>query len=200
MRLTCRNLLLVTACLLMVAPAGFAGVITFSNLSDGIAVPNGYAGMDWSNFYVMNAVPPPGNPFASAGIATMPLSFAVNKPGTTASFGSSTDFTFTSAWLGTEWTNRLALDIVGLNDTGNVVDRKLVMLTDGSPLHVIFDWKGIDQVQFIPIGAATSNGSLQFAVTEIAIGSPAPEPATLFLLAPGLGFVAARMRRMRHAK
>jgi hypothetical protein len=194
MRLLSRKILLLTACLVMASSGSFASVITFNSLTgNGSAIPDGYAGLNWNNFYLMNVAPPP------VGAAT--VSYAYNQGGTAASVSSTSDFNLASAWLGTEWNNHLAVEVVGLAD-GKVVDHTIVALIEGAPQQVNFNWTGIDQVRFSPMGAASTTGPLQFGVSELVINPVAatPEPATLLLLTPALGLVASRLRKFRVSK
>ena len=194
MRLLSRKILLLTACLVTASSGSFASVITFNNLTgNGSAIPDGYAGMNWHNFYLMNASPTP--------VDAAMVSYAYNQGGTAASLSSTSDFNLASAWLGTEWSARLAVEVVGLED-GKVVDHKIVALIEGAPQQVNFNWTGIDQLSFSPLGAATTTGLLQFGVSELVInpGAATPEPATLLLLTPALGLVASQLRKFRVSK
>lgn len=55
MRLRPRKGLLLAACLLAISLFASAEVITFSSLpGNGKPIPNGFAGLDWLNFYDMD--------------------------------------------------------------------------------------------------------------------------------------------------
>jgi len=168
-------------CLLMISSACFGSVITFNDLSGrGIVIPDGYAGFQWINFDRMSGV------FAS-GATTAMQTFAVNHAGQVASFGSDSGFTLTSAWLATRWNSDLSVEVVGLVG-GQPVHSLIVDLRGGTPQVVTFNWGRIDEVRFVPQAQASAKGSMEFAVSDLAVNRSipsAPEPATLLLLAPG---------------
>lgn len=100
MRLNVRKMVLLASCLMLITSVSMASVITFDTLSgNAIAIPDGFAGFDWNNFYHMNLGSTFSNiPLNTAGVPDM-HSFAYNNGGQVASFGSSGTFTFNSAWL-----------------------------------------------------------------------------------------------------
>jgi hypothetical protein len=195
-----RRTMLLSLCMLAITSAAFGSVITFSDLS-GTTIPNGYAGFDWTNFDHM-----PGmlDPLAKGGPAIAPpapQSFAMNHAGQVASFGSTAQFTLTSAWLGTSWSNQLSLEVVGLLD-GTAVHSVMVDLQSGQPQIVNFNWSGINEVRFVPIAAASVAGATQFAMTDVIVNqAPAvPEPATLLLFVPVIGLLGNKLQRSRFGK
>lgn len=199
MRLVSRRMLLLAACLLLITSASFASVITFNNLpGNGTAIPNGYAGLNWNNFYDMNLLTPVNGGAYNGGVPAM-SSYAFNKAGAVATFGSTGTFTFTSAWLGTEWANHLGLEVLGLLD-GKIVDRTILVLNAGAPTLQSFNWSGIDEVKFSPLGTATSKGTLQFEMSSLVINTSTPEPASLLLLMSGLALGVTRLRNPRSAR
>src|SRR5438552_3591881 len=100
-----RRKTLLPLCLLVVTSASFGSVITFNDLSgNGNAIPNGYAGFSWTNFDRMAGMPVPDA--TAVGAAGAAQSFAVNRAGQIASFGSDTTFSLVSAWLSTEWNSQ----------------------------------------------------------------------------------------------
>ena len=183
---------------------GFAESITFTGLSpNGSAIPNGYAGFQWSNFDLMTgplnglAVNPGG-----VGNSLFTQSFAVNGRARTASFSSATQFGLASAWLATQWNTLLNIEVVGLLD-GKPVHSMLVDLRGGVPQLITPNWSGIDQVRFVPRAQASAPGSMEFAVSDIVVNQvnqPVPEPATLLLLVPAIGVAATRLHILRSGK
>ncbi len=188
-------------CLLVISSACFGSVITFGDLSgSGIAIPNGYAGFNWNNFDGMaGSFAPVAD---AAGASSAAQTFVVNHAEQAASFGSATGFTLTSAWLATQWNSQLSVEVIGLVD-GKPMQSLIVDLRSGAPQVVTFSWGQIDEVRFVPRAQASAKGSMEFAVSDLVINQSnqsVPEPATFLLLAPGLGFAATKLRKLRLSK
>jgi PEP-CTERM motif-containing protein len=203
MRLAPGRILLLAACLFVVSAFGWAEVITFNSLpGNGTPIPNGFAGMDWNNFYDMSTLKTAAEqvdnvpPVSNAGLV-----FAYNNGAGPASFSSPDAFTFTSAMLSTDGTKSMVIEVLGLLN-GSVVDRLNLALDSAVPVQENFDWSGIDGVQFIvPQPGTGENRTIQFALDQVVINTPAvPEPATLLLLGSGLGLVYTQARRLRGKK
>jgi hypothetical protein len=201
MRPAQRKILLLTACMLVISSLGWADVINFSNLPDnGTAVPEGYAGFNWHDFFDMrmNAVLDPIPNAATAGAVPPGLSFAFNHPGSSSAFSTRTGtFSFDSAWFDSMGARTTALQVEG-ELHGKVVDSKIILLTSGKPQLQTFDWSGINEVRFIPIQAASSGGGVQFLMTDVMVNAatPAvPEPVSLLLLGSGVGLIFTRLRK-----
>ena len=85
--------------------------------------------------------------------------FAYNNGGAPATFSGSDTFRFSSAWLATDGSSPMTVEVVGLLGD-KVVDRTMLVLR--SPVHIqeTFNWSGIDDVRFVPRASASSNGKL----------------------------------------
>ncbi len=199
MHLAQRKFLLLTACLFLISSLGSAEVITFNSLpGNGTAVPNGFAGMDWNNFYdVSMAQMLTGNNVPGGALNT---SFATNTGGAPAWFTSTGTFSFASALLATDGTSPLRLEVVGLLN-GKVVDQAMLTLSSAVPAQETFNWSGIDGVRFVPQPGPNSNVEVQFALSQLVVNAAAvPEPTSLLLLGSGLGMLCIQARKLRGEK
>ena len=189
MRPAPRKILLVTACLLIVSSWGWANVINFSNLpGNGSAVPEGYAGFNWHNFYDMS-----GNSALTAALPS--LSFAFNHAGTAAFSQGGSTFSFDNAWFESMGTRATALEVEG-ELHGKIIESKLIVVTSTPELQT-FDWSGVTEVRFTPLALATNTAAgAQFLITNLTVNAPGvPEPTTLLLLGSSLGLVFTRLRK-----
>jgi hypothetical protein len=177
-----------------------AAVITFDDISDpfeGTLISNGYAGLDWFNFYAANgATAAAGNngPGYANGVVSSP-NIAFNGAGANASFSSPTsnNFSVSSLDLTAAFTNGLSVTISGL-ENGVVVDTLNQSFNTSGPTLVTLDWSGINEVEFSSGGARGD----QFVLDNLDI-SNTPLPATLPLFAGGLGFVGYLTRRRKQS-
>ena len=80
-----------------------------------------------------------------------------NNGGAPATFSGSDTFTFSSAWLATDGSSPMTVEVVGLLG-GKVVDRTMLVLRSPVPIQETFNWSGIDGVRFVPRTSASSNG------------------------------------------
>ena len=203
MRFALRNNLLLALCLLVVSSFASAEVITFNSLpGNGTPIPNGFAGLDWNNFYDMdmNVLLPPAAMIQLANSVPSATTFAYNNGGAPAAFSATSMFTFDSAWLALDGSTPMTVEVMGLLG-GNVVDHVTLVLSSPVPVQETFNWSGVDAVRFVPQLSATSSGKMQFALSEIVINSPAvPEPASMLLLGSGVGLVITRLRKNKSSK
>jgi VCBS repeat-containing protein len=145
-----------------------ATTLTFDNLpSTGEGpVPNGYGGLDWSNFYYLDSstdVPTSGY---SHGTVSAP-NVAYNAYGETASV-SGTTFNFIGADLTGAWNNGLSITVDGY-DHNVLVDQETVVVNTNTPTWFEFNFNGITDLVFSSSGGVSAgydgNGT-QFAMDD----------------------------------
>lgn len=66
--------------------------------------------------------------------------FAYNNGGAPATFSGSDTFTFSSAWLATDGSSPMTVEVVGLLG-GKVVDRTMLVLSSPVPIQETFNWQ-----------------------------------------------------------
>ena len=166
------------------------GVLTFDNLPAGdyrggpgyAAVPNGYGGLNWNNFGVVNgAEMSPSNGYASvlgyySGVVS-PNNVAFNESGDTASITVSGGlFDLDSAYLTSAIDSVPLLDIQVQGFVGATIlyNNTYTVNNSGSTL-INFDYSGIDSVTF-------TSGEEQFAMDNLTVFVPEPKSLNLILL------------------
>ena len=154
----------------------------FDNLSDpgasGMPIPNGYGGLNWSNFYYLNSdavFQHYGVSGYSNGTVTAP-DVAYNGFGATASV-SGTTFNFIGADLTAAWNNDLTITVSGY-DNNVLVDQETVVVNSTAPTFFNFDFNGITQLVFSSSGgnnAGYDGAGTQFVLenfTSTAMSNP----------------------------
>jgi hypothetical protein len=179
-----------------------ATTITFDNLTDygyGTLINNGYEGLDWNNFYVMNTTDYYENTGANGytnGTASAP-NVAYNGFGYPASISSSTPFTFNSAYFNAAWNNGLSITLTGLLNGVAEDSATFQVNATGSATLETFNWTDINELDFssaggTPAGYNNGDGAI-FTLDNLTINGAvaAPEPSALSLT--GLGFILLLM-------
>ena len=171
---------------LAAAPAeAQAAVITFDDLTcsaDGTQIANGYAGLNWSNFYCIDgATAHGGNSGYNAGRVSgshvaynafgFPAEFTVTAPG-------GTKFNFNSVYLTAAWNDNLVVTIVAYRD-GTAVSTTTHTLSATAPTPVTLNLSQIDRVRFssaggTPHAAYGTNFGYQFAMDNLDINFNLP--------------------------
>ena len=182
---------LLAVALVVLPPASVAAqqTITFDDYTSLPAIPivDGYAGLNWSNFYVVNVLD-----FPIYGEAVSYPYVGINAPREqTASISArTTPFTLNSGYFSfrrDQFTFITAIGYVGGTPTFStlVVGR-----------FVEFNWENLSQVSFVAL-----NPGAQFTVDDLTITeqtSTVPEPASVALFATGLlGLVPILRRKLR---
>jgi hypothetical protein len=205
---TPKRLLLLVTSLLLVSASSFAGVITFDQLpGDGRMIPDGYAGLTWTNFGDINAELANLSKGDQKGMVSAP-NVAFSIPGApSATISSAATFSLGSGWFTSAVFSEQPLIISGLLN-GVKVDSMNVMLNSSEPVHVVFNWSGINQVVFslanAPIPSSASplqSGGVGFVLDNLVINnsvrSAVPEPVSLLLLSSGVGMALTSWKRRR---
>ena len=192
------------AALALSAGSARAQTITFEGLGDGVDVPNGYAGLTWSNFTIMEPASF-STPSGFQNSVISPVSTAYNPFGDPASFGSATPFALTSGYFTAVWNDGLTLRVVGSLAGATVFSQSYLLNTSG-PLFVDFGGVSVDDVSFEASGGVSAGYSVEgtlFSMDDLTIVAAAtvPEPGTIALVLTGLVGVAgvSVQRRRRRA-
>jgi hypothetical protein len=198
------------ALLAFTAPA-HATTINFDDITDSVpfpdatAIPNGYQGLNWNNFYVDNTQLPSVVPSGYKNGVVLSPNVALNGFGTPASFSAVTPFSFTGRDFTAAWYDNLSVTLTGslggvqkYNDT--------LALNTSSPLFVGLNWTDIDTVTLSSTGG-TDHGFSDPSIhgTQVVLDnlqvSAAPLPAALPIFGAGLLALGAfGWRKSRGAK
>ena len=188
--------LTVVSALAASAAANANTVINFDDLTAGrwgTEIQNGYSGLNWSNFYILN-----GNSFdSSSGYGTGTVSapnVAFNGAGNPASFSSATAFNLATIDVTKAWASGIT-HFDGY--VGNILTYSMnVSSTTAGPTLATFNWNGLNKVTM-----SDGNSTHQTAIDNLTLGNvvaAVPEPETYAMLLAGLGLMGAITRRRQN--
>ena len=165
-------------------------------------VTNGYQGLCWNNFGVVN-VPLQTSLYATNGYTygmVSPPNVAFNSGGTPAEIdlpGGS--FNFLSVYLTGAWNSNLNIEVQGFNGANLLYDETVVASATNSTLFV-FNYLDIDCLTFNSSGGQNAGFPLgqgeEFAMDNLSIEF-VPEPSTVLLTALGALALYALLKRKR---
>jgi autotransporter-associated beta strand protein len=150
-------------------------LITFDNITvpsgSNLPISNGYAGLNWSNFYALNTKTYQPSGYVNGVVS--PSNVGFNGYGNPATFSVTTgSFTLVSGYFTGSWNNGLTVDVTGLSH-GQVVDSTSFVVNTSGPTLETFNWAGVDTVQFLSSGgvqdASFSGSGTHFAVDNITL-------------------------------
>jgi hypothetical protein len=178
-------------------------VLTFDSLqAHDEPIPNGYGGLSWSNFGVVNFDDLPTSVSTNSGYLhgriTLP-NVAFNVNGDVASVEAQTPFNFISAFLTPAWRNDVHLTVEGFADGQLKYSEKLILHTTTDANFEAFNFVNVDRVRFESFGGTnvvSGGDGTHFALDNLTVAAvaPTPEPASLLMLATGIAAAALTRR------
>ena len=185
----------------MAALQANASLVTFDDLSGSEPqIQNGYAGLNWNNFYAVdgeNYWTPSGY---QAGVESKNM-VAFNGYGNTAVI-SNQKFDLNSAYLTAAWRDNLQVQVIGSLGSKVLYD-KTYTLSATARTQILFNYLGIDSVTFKSTGGTDHQGyyqawnnTTQFAMDNMVINA-VPEPSNYVAGVSVLGMLVLAWRKRK---
>jgi hypothetical protein len=182
-------------------------VITFEdapNSSRGVNLPDGYQGLSWSNFGVVNAVLTSnlvgvsGANYGMVSPSNVAYSSAFGLPSEIDSPG--TNFSFLSVYLTGAWNSNVNIDVQGFRSGALAYDLTAIAEATNSTLFT-FNYLDIDRLNFTSFGgqdAGFRGGrfAAQFIMDNFTLQF-VPEPSTILLAILGALLLWPLLKRKR---
>jgi hypothetical protein len=135
-------------------------------LTEDNSIPNGYAGLNWNSFGVINAINYPINPSGySNGIISSPNDTYndFGNPCSITALTTNDTFNLNSGYFTAAWNNNLNLNVIAYDVSNNILYQNNYTLQTSAPLLITFNWTNIYQVTFNSSGGTNaglnSNGT-----------------------------------------
>jgi hypothetical protein len=178
-------------------------LITFDDLPDSTsaAIPNGYHGLIWYSFHCLDPVLTYGSRLNGYKVGQIsPDNVAYNSGGSSASIVSTSPFNFISAYLTAAWNDNMQVEVMGYAGT-SLIFNNTYLLSATAPTLITFNYLGVDEVYFNPIGGTPHPGyngtGDQFVMDNLTLGVPEPSSEALLML--GATLIVSRHSRRHHA-
>lgn len=189
--------LIAIAALAIVASPVAAVTITFDDVTNsGGAIQNGYEGLNWSNFYTLDAVQYQASGYKNDLVSLRNVAF--NAYANVASISSSTAFTMTSGFFAGAWNDGLTITLTGTLG-GHAVYTQSFVVNTTSPTFEVFNHGHVDNVVFSSSGGTDNpnfrGGGTHFALDNLTVNGAVPEPASWAMMIAGFALVGSAMRR-----
>lgn len=183
-------------------------LLTFENLpaaaiNGASVIPNNYGGLQWQNFNYLDVlnydVSPAG--YNNANVSGTNVAFNANSNPAKIT---GTTFDLDSAYLTGAWRDGLQVEVQGYVGGVLTYDNTYTVNTSGPDL-INFNYLGVDEVIFTSSGGTLNPAyhdpdrgaaAEQFAMDNLSITFPVPEPSTIALL--GLATLLLAFRYLPH--
>lgn len=191
---------LLLAALVAASFGAHADVIDFESQVNFQAVANGYAGLDWSNFYSLDSTTYSQQSSGYIPGTTSGHEVAYNAFGSPASIlaTNAAGFDLHDANFTAAWNDGLNVRADAVFENGSTASTTFVLGT-AQHSNEVFGWTGLASVTFTSFGGTDmglGGSGTHFALDDVNT-SAVPEPASTTLLLAGLGAVALVARRRK---
>jgi hypothetical protein len=186
------------------ASSASAQLITFDDLIDngndnGTAINNGYAGLNWDSFNVLNTTSFLASGFVNGTVS--PHNVAYNDQANPAAISSmtKTGFNLVDANFTGAWNDGLQIEVLAYSNTG--IQTKSFTVDSTSATKIDFSWDNITYVQFSSYGGKNAGygpTGYQFAMDNLTV-TAVPEPEQWVMLMVGIPLVGWQIRRRQKA-
>ncbi len=183
--------------------AAHADVITFDDVSTASAIPSGYGGLNWSNFYTHTGVDTfdyAGTGYVNGLVSGTQDAFNPGGTPATISATSAQGFSLADGYFTGAWSNNLKIVATATFENGTH-DSKTFFVSTTGPVDEHFNWNGLASVTFTSSGGTAQAGlhgsGTHFVVDNLDTTPAVPEASNVAMLLAGIGLLAVAARRRR---